>query len=68
MNDAGQVGNLFCVNGKVHPFLNVARRKYRFRILVASQGRHYDFHLSNGAPFQVIASDGGLLEAPVTMR
>lgn len=65
-NDNGQVGDLFVVNGKVQPFLNVARRKYRFRLLCASQARHYNIRLSNGAPFQIISGDGGLLSAPVT--
>jgi FtsP/CotA-like multicopper oxidase with cupredoxin domain len=68
LEDKGQAGNLFCVNGKIQPYFNVAARKYRFRLLCATQGRHYEFYLSNNAPFQVIASDGGLLEAPVTMR
>ncbi len=68
MEDAGQVGNLFCVNGKVQPFLNVARRKYRFRILCAAQARHFRLKLSNGGSFHVIASDGGLLEAPVEVK
>ncbi len=65
MEDEGQIGNLFCVNGKVQPFLRVAARKYRFRLLCASQARHYNLSLSNKAPFHVIASDGGLLPAPV---
>ncbi len=68
LEDKGQAGNLFVVNGKIQPYFNVAARKYRFRLLIASQGRHYEFYLSNNAPFQVIASDGGLLESPVTMR
>ena len=68
MDDEGQVGNLFCVNGKVQPYLRVAARKYRFRLLCAAQARHYNLSLSNKAPFHIIGSDGGLLEAPVEVR
>ncbi|MFM7323217.1 MAG: multicopper oxidase family protein [Armatimonadota bacterium] len=66
LNDKGQVGNLMTVNGKVAPYLKVARRKYRFRLLAGSMAREYLLSLSDGSPFQIIASDGGLLPAPVT--
>ena len=68
MEDKGQIGNLFCVNGKVQPYVRVAARKYRFRLLCASQARHYNLSLSNKASFHLIASDGGLLEAPLETK
>jgi FtsP/CotA-like multicopper oxidase with cupredoxin domain len=65
----GFLGDTFLVNGKVQPFLDVQRRKYRFRFLNGSNARHYRFFLnsSNGAtvPMTQIATEGGLLSAPI---
>ena len=67
----GILGNKFCVNGKVQPFFQVERRKYRFRLLDGSPSRFYEFYLTtgNGAnqSFTYIANDGNLLPAPLTM-
>jgi len=61
----GVVGDRILVNGAIQPFFPVARRKWRFRMLNASNARLYDFSLSNGQPFIQIGCDGGLLGAPV---
>lgn len=58
-------GDKAVVNGKVWPYLNVDRGQYRFRMLNGSNSRVYTLHLSNGAPFVQIGSDGGLLTAPI---
>jgi spore coat protein A, manganese oxidase len=60
-------GDTVLVNGKVWPYLNVKKGKYRFRLLNGSNARTYTLMLSNHAPLHVIGSDGGLLEAPVEM-
>jgi spore coat protein A, manganese oxidase len=60
-------GNLVLVNGKLLPYLEVEPRKYRFRVLNASNGRFYFLSLDNGAPFQQIGTDQGLLPAPVAV-
>lgn len=52
------------VNGAVQPFLQVARRKYRFRLLAAGPSRRYELTWSNGRPFTLLADDAGFLEAP----
>ncbi len=57
-------GDTILVNGKVWPFLNVKRTKYRFRIVNASGTRTFTLALSNGATMQQIGSDGGLLASP----
>ena len=44
----GFQGNLMVVNGTPHPYLKVARRKYRFRLLNASNTRRLDIGLSSG--------------------
>jgi spore coat protein A len=58
-------GDFVLVNGKVWPFLQVKRGKYRFRMLNGSNSRTYRLALSDGATFWQIGSDDGLLEAPV---
>jgi len=64
----GFLGDKFLVNGIIQPFLRVARRKYRFRILNGSNARVYQLFLSNGQPFVAIATDSNLLEHPVTVQ
>ena len=61
-------GNLVLVNGKLLPYLDVQPRKYRFRVLNASNGRFYFLSLDNGAQFQQIGTDQGLLPAPVAVN
>jgi spore coat protein A len=61
-------GDKILVNGKVWPFLNVKRGKYRFHILGGSNSRTYTLTLSNNAPIHVIGTEGGLLPAPVTVN
>jgi len=60
-------GNTLLVNGKVWPYFDVKQGKYRFRLLNGSCSRTYHLSLSNGATFQQIGTDGGLLDAPVTL-
>jgi FtsP/CotA-like multicopper oxidase with cupredoxin domain len=55
------------VNGKPQPRFEVAARKYRFRILNASNRRTFQLRLGADEPFLQIASDGGLLPAPVEL-
>ncbi len=59
-------GDTLLVNGKVWPYLEVRRGKYRFRTLNGSTSRTYTLSLSvPGVPFHQIGTEGGLLEAPV---
>ena len=60
-------GDHILVNGKVWPYLHVKRGKYRFRVLNASNSRSYTLRLPGQPTFWQIASDGGLLPAPVPM-
>ncbi|HOL84340.1 multicopper oxidase family protein [Thermoclostridium caenicola] len=62
----GFAGNTIIVNGKAWPYLEVEQRKYRFRVLNASNERFYRMKLDNGQPFIQIGSDGGLLQRPYT--
>ncbi|XP_010278883.1 PREDICTED: multicopper oxidase LPR1-like [Nelumbo nucifera] len=58
-------GDAIIVNGKAWPYLKVQRRKYRFRIINASNARYFRFSLSNGLPFVQVASDSSYLPSPV---
>jgi FtsP/CotA-like multicopper oxidase with cupredoxin domain len=59
-------GNVMVVNGKTWPFLNVQPRKYRFRLLNASDSRFMILKLGRrGMNFTVIGADGGFLPHPV---
>ena len=64
-NAAGTTGNRILVNGVPQPYFKVGDRKYRLRILNASNSRSYDLALSNGQAFIQIGTDSGLLPAPV---
>lgn len=56
------------VNGAPWPRLEVAARKYRFRILNASNATSFRLALSSGRPLVQIATDGGLLPFPVNIK
>ncbi len=64
-NFDGFLGDKWLVNGKIQPHFNVARRKYRFRMLNGGISRIYGFELNNAAFMTLIATDGNLLPAPV---
>jgi spore coat protein A, manganese oxidase len=58
---SGLWGNVILVNGRPWPVMQVKRRIYRFRFLVASISRSYRFRLGNGDPVKVVGTDGGLM-------
>jgi FtsP/CotA-like multicopper oxidase with cupredoxin domain len=55
----GFVGDIFTVNGKAFPVLEVKRRKYRLRFLDASISRIYDFQLMHSSSGPKAARDLG---------
>ncbi|MER5456494.1 multicopper oxidase domain-containing protein [Micromonospora sp. NPDC002389] len=65
--DNGMVGDTILVNGTVGPVLDVTAERTRLRLLNASTARSYSLGFADGRGFAVIASDGGLLRAPVEM-
>ncbi|XP_062199949.1 multicopper oxidase LPR1 homolog 2-like [Phragmites australis] len=58
-------GAVVVVNGKAWPYLRVRRRRYRFRILNASNARFFRLSLTGGLRFVHIASDSVYLARPV---
>jgi FtsP/CotA-like multicopper oxidase with cupredoxin domain len=65
-NPNGVTGDKFLINGVYQPYLEVGDRKYRFRILDASNFRTYFLELSTGDSFIQIGTESGLLPVPVT--
>jgi spore coat protein A len=64
-NAAGVTGDKILVNGVYRPYLEVGDRKYRLRILNASNARIYNLVLSPTGSFTQIGTESGLLPAPV---
>ncbi|HHZ96845.1 MAG TPA: bilirubin oxidase [Flavobacteriales bacterium] len=60
--------HVFLANATVDAFVDVPAQVVRLRLLNGASERSFNVGLSNGASFQVIASDGGLLAAPVTVN
>ncbi|MDP4173736.1 MAG: multicopper oxidase domain-containing protein [Bacteroidota bacterium] len=58
-------GDTILVNGTAWPKLEVEPRKYRFRMLNASQARFYNLYLDYNIPMHQIGSEGGLLPQTV---
>src|SRR6185295_6077157 len=67
----GFLGDVMTVNLAYKPFMNVERRKYRFRILNASVSRFFKLALANtsgGAqPIYQIGNDGNLLPKAIKL-
>lgn len=61
----GFLGDQVLVNGQANHELAVSTRVYRLRLLNGSNSRTYKLAWSDSTPLVVIATDGGLLEAPV---
>jgi FtsP/CotA-like multicopper oxidase with cupredoxin domain len=73
-NTDGILGDKFMVNGAIQPFFQVHPRKYRFRCVNAGPSRWYQMfltdlkNLSSVIPMTLIANDGNLLPAPLTVQ
>lgn len=67
-------GNSTSVNGKLWPYLEVEPRRYRFRVVNAANARTFELKLYDtkdlapGPEFVQVASDAGLLAAPVHLN
>ncbi len=65
----GMLGDKYTVNRIIQPFLQVERRKYRFRLLNGGPSRLYKLYLTKEdatqEPFVVISNDGNLLPQPI---
>jgi FtsP/CotA-like multicopper oxidase with cupredoxin domain len=64
----GIISQKYTVNGKIQPFMRVARRKYRFRAQNIGTSRFYNFFLSNGQSMVQLTHDGNFLPRPMTVK
>ncbi len=64
----GMEGDVPICNGVMTPTFEARRSRLRLRILNGANAAFYNIGFSDGRPFQVIATDGGLLPAPVMRR
>ncbi|MDA0867160.1 MAG: multicopper oxidase family protein, partial [Cyanobacteria bacterium] len=63
----GRIGDLLSVNGQINPTLPISPRGLlRLRVLNASSSRFFRLSLE-GHPFELIATDGGAIAAPITV-
>jgi len=65
--DTGMLGDTILVNGTIAPVFEITTERTRLRLLNASTARSYGFGFSDGREFMMIASDGGLLAAPIRL-
>ncbi len=56
------------VNATINPFLNAPAQVVRLRLLNGSSDRSYMFGFSNNMNFHLIATDGGLITAPLQLN
>jgi FtsP/CotA-like multicopper oxidase with cupredoxin domain len=68
VNHLGARSGTMLVNGAPWPRFEVSTRPYRFRIVNGSNATPLRLALSSGDPLIQIATDGGLLPAPVVCR
>lgn len=68
MNEDGTVGDTLLINGTLNPKLTVNKEKVRLRLLNGSNARNFTFKLNTGDSFVQIATDGGFLNEPVTLK
>lgn len=64
----GKHGKTLLVNGVVAPLLRAQTTLVRLRLVNASNARFYRLAFSDGRPFRLIASDGGLLSRAESLR
>jgi FtsP/CotA-like multicopper oxidase with cupredoxin domain len=70
LNDAGEdgwYGETVVINGAIAPVANVPAGKVRLRLLNGANARFYIVAFADNRTFHKIASDGGLLTAPVPL-
>ena len=64
----GHRGNTLMVNGTPHAVARVPAKWVRLRLVNGSNARIYDLSFDDGRALHWIATEGGLLDAPVPLR
>jgi len=60
----GSLGDTVLVNGTAGPYLDVTTELVKLRLLNGSSARTYRFAFDDAREFDLVGTDGGLLEAP----
>jgi blue copper oxidase len=60
----GRLGDQLLVNGTHDPHLNISNQRVRLRLLNASTARVYNVGFADNRAFELVGTDGGLLERP----
>ncbi|MEM7403644.1 MAG: multicopper oxidase domain-containing protein [Pseudomonadota bacterium] len=71
LSDAGEdgwLGETVVINGAIAPVASVPAGNVRLRLLNGANARFYIVAFADNRSFQVIASDGGLLPRPVSLK
>lgn len=63
----GPLGDQLLVNGTANPHLEVTTERVRLRLLNASNARIYNFAFDDDRTFDLVGTDGGLLERPAPL-
>lgn len=64
----GFLGDRILVNGTPEAYFDVTTERIRLRLLNASNARVYNFGFPDQRAFHLVATDGGLLSAPVELE
>jgi suppressor of ftsI len=67
ISPTGRLGSTILVNGTHSPHLQIGDDRVRFRLLNASDARVYNVGFADDRRFDLIATEGGLLETPRRM-
>jgi FtsP/CotA-like multicopper oxidase with cupredoxin domain len=62
--DSAKLGGQILINGTYNPHVEIGTRLVRLRLLNASVARSYDIGFADNRPFDLIGTDGGLLDRP----
>jgi FtsP/CotA-like multicopper oxidase with cupredoxin domain len=64
ISPTGRLGDTILVNGGYDPFLEIGHERVRFRLVNASNARVYNIGFADDRDFELVGTDGGLLEMP----
>jgi FtsP/CotA-like multicopper oxidase with cupredoxin domain len=68
LSTVGQLGDEILVNGTHAPYVDLKTDLVRLRVLNGSNGRVYNLGFDDDRSFELIGTDGGLLDQPAAMR
>jgi FtsP/CotA-like multicopper oxidase with cupredoxin domain len=67
ISPTGRLGSTILVNGTYSPYVEIGDERARLRLLNGSNARVYNVGFADDREFDLIATEGGLLEAPQRM-